>query len=102
MNGRSRNALDYGICVFGVLSSILFLGPFEKVSPSILFFSGVFSLGLVLLSGFSLVGGVLFNSPRHAEWHIYLIQLLCNLAPSANFVMGYASKTQVLTPPGCC
>jgi len=45
MNGRSRKALDYGICVFGVLSSILFLGMFEKFSPSILFFWETYLLG---------------------------------------------------------
>jgi|SRR6266566_4799519 len=102
MNEPHDKILNYGICVFGVIGSLLFSGLFGHVSPTLLFFWGIFSLGLVLISALYLVGTLVFSiSPRFGSL-VHFLQLLCNVLPSVYLLIGYAEKTQISTPPGCC
>ena len=102
MNGQHAKVLNFGICVFGVFGSLLFSGMFGRVSSTILFFWGLLSLGIVLISGFCLIGNLLVNVPPRSERLIYALQLLTNIVPSMSLVIGYIGKTQSYTLPGCC
>lgn len=102
MNDRHANVLNYGICVFGVFGSLLFSGVFGSVSSTILFFWGLLSLGIVLISGFCLIGNLLVNVPQRSERSIDVLQLLTNILPSVSLVIGYIGKAYIYTPPGCC
>ena len=102
MNGQRTKVLNYGICVFGVFGWLLFSGVFGSVSSPILLFWGLLSLGIVLISGFCLIGNLLVNVPPRSERLIYALQILTNIVPSVSLVIGYLGKTQIYTPPGCC
>ena len=102
MNGPRGKFVDIGVCVFGIIGSLLFSGLFGHVSPTLLFFWGMLSLGLVLLAGISLVGNLFLSFCRHRAVLFTTFQLLCNVLPSVYFLIGYAEKTQIPTPPGCC
>jgi hypothetical protein len=100
--GQHNHAVDLGICVFGVVGSLLFSGVFGAVSSTLLFFWGLLSLGIVLISAFSLAGSSLRWVPPRSERLAYALQLLTNIMPSVSLVIGYLGKTQIYTPPGCC
>lgn len=91
--------LNYSVCVFGVLGSLLFSGIFGSISSTILFLWGLLSLGIVLNSGFCLIGNLLVNVPPRSRRIIYALQLLTNIVPSVLLVVGYLGKTQIFTPP---
>jgi hypothetical protein len=97
-----RKPLDYEICVYGVVCSLLFSGLFGQVTSTILFFAGLFSLGLALISGITLIGRAIMSFSPFADYRILLVQLVCNLLPSVSFVLGYSAKVQLPTAPGCC
>ncbi len=102
MAGKHNDTVDFGICIFGVVGSLLFSGAFGAVSSTLLFFWGLFSLGIVLISAFFLVGSSLVKVLPRSERLIYALQLLTNIVPSVSLVVGYLGKTQIYTPPGCC
>jgi hypothetical protein len=81
MNGLHGKAVNYGICAFGVLGSLLFSGLFGQGAPTLLFFWGILSVGLVLISGISLVGDLIFNILPDSTRLIYFLQLICNVLP---------------------
>src|SRR6476660_4286537 len=95
--GLHGKAINYGICAFGVIGSLLFSGLFGQGGPTILFFWGILSLGLVLISGISLVGDLMFNISPGSPRLLHFLQLLCNVLPSVYLLIGYTGKTQIPT-----
>ena len=93
---------DYGICIFGAIGVLLFVGGPGNVQAPILFFWGLFSIGICLLSAVALVGNVFVKFSRESEWRIYILYLCFNIIPGVSFLIWQAGKTQIPTPPGCC
>jgi hypothetical protein len=93
---------DYGIFVFGAIGALLFVGRFGSVPPPVLFFWGLFSISICLLSLVALVGNLFLKLSRVSEWRIHVFYLCFNIIPGISFLVWQAGKTQIPTPPGCC
>ena len=98
---RQLTALDFGICAFGMIGALLFLGVLP-VSTAVRFFWGLFSIGICLLSLLSLVSNLNYLFSTRLNRRIFFLHLAFNLPTSVLFLVSYVGKFQVPTPPGCC
>lgn len=94
--------LDYGICLFGAVGILLFLGVFGNLPPLILFFWGLFAIGICLLSVVLVIQSSFVRFSRIAESRTYVLYFGFNIIPAISFLVWQAGKFQVLSLPGCC
>src|SRR5262245_55182224 len=93
-------SLELGVCLFGLVGTLLFAGVFGDVSGLIKLIWGLGSVAICLFAGLRLLANLYI--PDRKGVCLPLLSLCFNVVPSILFVIWYTGKTQVPTPPGCC
>jgi hypothetical protein len=94
---------DYGVCIFGGIGVLLFMGGVRQRAGTRIVYWGLFSIGLCLFSLLMLIEKAFFiRFSRLPEWRTSILYLGFNIIPAISFLIWQAGKTQIQTMPGCC
>jgi len=99
---RALTAVDFGVCTFGVVGTLLFIGVFGEVAGLLKLVWGLASVGICLFTAIGLVANMFRKSLHDLQIRASLFCLCFNIVPGILFLIWHTGKTQIPTPPGCC
>jgi len=83
---RLSRRVDYGLCAFGVLATLLVLGMFGDAPLPLLFMVEWIAALICLLSLSRLVVNLFIKFLEPSEQRAFLYPTLCNLIPTLHFL----------------